>query len=77
MSIAYLVRHGLNRGFRDYEISLLAAAWLVPLLSRSVAGATGVPLGLLVLLATFIFTMSRAMRDREVSGISARAIAQV
>jgi hypothetical protein len=77
VSIAYLVRHGLNRGFRDYEISLLAAAWLVPLLSRSIAGATGVPLGLLVLLATFIFTMSRAMRDREVPGLSARAIAQV
>jgi hypothetical protein len=77
VSIAYLVRHGLNRGFRDYEISLLAAAWMVPLLSRSVAGVTGVPLGLLVLLATYVFTMWRAMLDREVTIKNARAIAQV
>jgi hypothetical protein len=49
--------------FRNYEISLLAAAWLVPLLSRSVAGFTGVPLGLMVLLLTFACTMRRAAGD--------------
>ena len=31
VAIAFCVRHGLNSGFRDYEISLLAAAWIVPL----------------------------------------------
>src|SRR6185437_2571292 len=34
ISIAFLVRHGFARGFCDYEISVLAAAWIVPLLSR-------------------------------------------
>jgi len=41
VAIAFLARHGLRCGFRDFEISLLAAAWLVPLLSRAIAGATG------------------------------------
>src|SRR5262249_23450424 len=45
IAIAYLVRYGLIYGFRDYEISLLAAAWIMPLLSRSVTASTGVPLG--------------------------------
>jgi hypothetical protein len=63
VAIAFFARHGLSRGFRDYEISLLAAAWIVPLLSRGVAGVTGIPLGLMVLLAFHVFTMRRAMLD--------------
>jgi hypothetical protein len=37
IAIAFFARHGLNRGFRGYEISVLAAAWAVPLLTRSIA----------------------------------------
>jgi hypothetical protein len=76
VAIAYLARHGLRRGFHTFEISLLAAAWLVPLLSRGVAGAGGVPLGLLALLTTFVLTMRRAVRDREVPDLNVRGIAQ-
>jgi hypothetical protein len=65
LAIAFFARHGLNRGFRDYEISLLAAAWIVPLLSRGIAGVTGIPLGLLVLLALYVFTLRRAVQDRR------------
>ena len=57
------MRHGLQYGFRNYEISLLAAAWLVPLLSRGIAGATGVPLGLMVMLALYGFVLRRAAHD--------------
>lgn len=64
VAIAYFARDGLSRGFRSFEISLLAAAWLVPLLSRGVAGVTGVPLGLLVMLTLYAFTMRRAVLDR-------------
>jgi hypothetical protein len=60
----FFVRHGLSRGFRTFEISLLAAAWIAPLLSRGVAGATGIPLGLMVLLAFYAFTLRRALIDR-------------
>jgi alpha-1,2-mannosyltransferase len=51
----------------DYEISLLAAAWLVPLLSRGVAGATGVPLGLMVMLALYGFVLRRAVHDHAIA----------
>lgn len=63
VAIAFFARHGLVSGFRPFEISLLAAAWTVPLLSRGVAGASGIPLGLLLLLMTFVFTMRRALLD--------------
>jgi Glycosyltransferase family 87 len=76
IAIAFLARHGFARGFRDYEISLLAAAWIVPLLSRGVAGATGIPLGLIVMLALYGFTLKRALLDRESVKVSAPRIAQ-
>lgn len=64
VAIAFLTRHGLARGFGDYEISILAAAWIVPLLARSTAGITGVPLGLLILLAFYGIILRRTIRDR-------------
>jgi Glycosyltransferase family 87 len=76
VGIAFFVRHGLSRGFRAFEISLLAAAWMVPLLSRSIAGVTGIPLGLLVMLALYVFTLRRAVRDRAGFASAAHGIAQ-
>ena len=76
VAIAFFARHGLSEGFHDYEISLLAAAWIVPLLTRPVAGVTGVPLGLLVLLTFYGFTLRRAVQDRRASPFGARRIAQ-
>jgi hypothetical protein len=71
VALAFFVRYGLDRGFRSYEISLLAAAWIVPLLSRGIAGVTGIPLGLLVLLALYGVTLRRAMLDRELVSMAA------
>jgi hypothetical protein len=65
VAIAFFARHGLDRGFRDFEISALAAAWIVPLLSRGLAGVTGIPLGLMVLLALYVCTLRRALLDRK------------
>jgi alpha-1,2-mannosyltransferase len=76
VAIVFFARHGLRRGFRDYEISLLAAAWIVPLLSRGIAGVTGIPLGLLVLLAFYAFTLRHAVRDRAGAPVDAHQIAQ-
>ena len=67
VAIVFLARHGLRHGFRDFEISLLAAAWLAPLLSRAIAGATGIPLGLMVLLALYGFILRRAALDDAVA----------
>lgn len=67
VAIAFFARHGLRFGFRDYEISLLAAAWIVPLVSRGIAGLSGIPLGLLVLLTFHVFILRRAIQDRKKS----------
>jgi hypothetical protein len=71
VALAFFVRYGLDRGFRSFEISLLAAAWIVPLLSRGIAGVSGIPLGLLVLLALYGVTLRRAMLDRELVSMAA------
>ncbi|SDI30683.1 MULTISPECIES: glycosyltransferase family 87 protein [Bradyrhizobium] len=46
-AMAFLVATRAGAPFRDYEISLLAAVWIAPLVARAFAGATGVPLGFL------------------------------
>jgi hypothetical protein len=67
VAIAFFARHGLKHGFGDFEISLLAVAWIVPLLSRAVAAATGLPLGLIVLLALYGLVLRRAALDQLVA----------
>jgi Glycosyltransferase family 87 len=76
VAIAFLASHGLNRGFRSFEISLLAAAWIVPLLSRVIAGVTGIPLGLMVLLALYGVIVRRALLERAGAATGAYGIAQ-
>ena len=76
VAIAFFARHGFVHGFRDYEISVLAAAWIVPLLSRGIAGATGIPLGLIVMLALYSLTLRRAIADRANAIMQTPRIAQ-
>ena len=76
IAIAYFARLGLRQGFRPCEISLLAAAWIVPLLSRGLAALTTIPLGLLVLLALYVFILRRAARDHKSLTIGDRRLAQ-
>ncbi|ANW04221.1 glycosyltransferase family 87 protein [Bradyrhizobium icense] len=76
LAIAFAVRAGFAGGFRDYEISLLAAAWIAPLLSRSIAGATYIPLGLLAVLAFYAFVLRRATLDRGQLRVGAPGVAQ-
>ena len=75
VAVAFFARHGLRCGFADFEISVLAASWIVPLLARGVAGATGVPLGLIVLLTLYGFVLRRAVLDHAVAN-DAHRIAQ-
>jgi len=76
LAIGFTVKAGLAGGFRPFEISLLAAAWIAPLLSRGVAGATGIPLGLLALLAFYVFILRRAVLDRGELAAATHRIAQ-
>lgn len=69
IAIAFLVRHGLARGFHPYELSLLALAWTTPFLTRSIAGLSGIPLGLIVMLALYAMTLRRAAIDLGIHAI--------
>jgi len=60
-ALALLLVHGLDKGFRPYEKTLLAAVYVIPLLARPVAGAVPVPLGVLAQLLLFAAIMAYAL----------------
>jgi hypothetical protein len=74
IAIAFLVRHGLTRGFHAYELSLLALAWAAPFLTRSIAGMSGIPLGLIVMLALYAMTLRRAASDLGLNPIGSTSL---
>ena len=58
------------------QISILAAAWFVPLISRSIAGVTLIPLGLIAMLMLYFVTLRRAAFDLESLNPATRKFAQ-
>jgi alpha-1,2-mannosyltransferase len=75
-AIAFLVAASRANTFRDYDISLMAVAWIVPLTARAVAGATGVPIGLFAVVALYTVAMRRATQARTISVIGSPRVAQ-
>src|ERR1700761_8286019 len=75
-AMAFIVASSRVGGFRNYEISLLAVAWLAPLLARGVAGATGAPVGFITILLLYALVMRRATSDRAGPAIASAAVAQ-
>ena len=59
-TIAFVAADGLQRGFGPWEKTALAALWLVPLLARSVAQISMIPLGVPAMLAMFIVILRRS-----------------
>jgi alpha-1,2-mannosyltransferase len=74
-AIAFLVSAGCRSGFRGYDISLFALAWIVPLFARTVAGACGVPLGLIAIVTFFVIAMQHVIHDRAAALSLARGSA--
>jgi hypothetical protein len=72
IAIAFFARHGFRRGFHDYEITLLAMAWIMPLLARAVAGAGLIPLGLMVLSTLYGAILRRAWSGARATALHAR-----
>jgi putative flippase GtrA len=60
-ALALAVSHGLDKGFRAWEKTLLAAVFLTPIFTRNVAFVTGVHVGLVAELAFFAMTSARAL----------------
>jgi hypothetical protein len=52
-AIAFLTADGMQRVFRPWQKSLLAALWLVPILARPGAQATLIPLAVPAMLVAF------------------------
>jgi hypothetical protein len=77
VSIAFFTRHAVARGFLDYEISTLVLAWTAPLVSRSAADATGLPIGLIAMLALYALTLRRAAIDLSADEPMVRRIVHV
>ena len=64
-AIAFVVAHGLQRGFAPYEKSLLAVVWFIPLIARTLAQTTLLPLGLLAMLALYGWVSWRALSHQK------------
>ena len=69
-AIAFLVAARWPDGFRSFDISLLAAAWITPLFARGIAGLTGIPLGLMAIVALYALTMRHALARRDANRAS-------
>lgn len=63
VAIAFLATHGVRFAFRPFEISLLGALWVVPLLTRQAAGFLAIPLGFLVIAAFYVMILLHIQRD--------------
>jgi hypothetical protein len=62
-ALAFLAVDGMARGFAPWEKTALAALWLTPVVARSVAQVSLIPLGVPAMLAVFILILRRAGSD--------------
>lgn len=60
MALALFAAEGMSRGFARWEKTLLALAWMAPLLARALAQALHVPIGLLALVGIFALVVVKA-----------------
>jgi hypothetical protein len=63
-AIAFLAMHGMARGFGPYVKTVLAALWLVPLITRPVTGAILIPLGVPAMLIAYGLSLRAAISAR-------------
>lgn len=59
-AIAFLVADGVAHGFGTWEKTAIAALWTVPLVARSVAQVSLIPLGVPAMLAVFVLILRRS-----------------
>ena len=67
-AIAFLAADAFARGPAPWQTTILAALWLVPLIARSFAQFTSIPLGAPVMLVSFIWLAHRAVRSETPCG---------
>jgi alpha-1,2-mannosyltransferase len=62
-AICFLAVGSFSLGFAPWEKTMLAALWIVPLVTRSIAQATLIPLAVPAMLATFAMLLHRTARE--------------
>jgi hypothetical protein len=62
-AIAFLAVEGYERGFRDWEKTALALLWFMPLIARTVAEQTLIPLAVPVMVLVFLLVLRRAAAE--------------
>jgi hypothetical protein len=68
LAVGWLLRDARRTGFLPWEKTVLCLIWVVPIVSRGVGIAYGVPLGPIVTVALFLLAARRARNEaREVS----------
>jgi hypothetical protein len=60
-AIAWLASDGIRRGFAPFEKLMLASLWLMPLVARSIAETTFIPLAVPLMLAAFVSILSASL----------------
>jgi hypothetical protein len=70
-ALAFILVSRWPDGFHDYEITVLAAAWFVPLFAR----ASHVPLGLIAIAMLYILATWNVLRERVKPALAANHIA--
>lgn len=68
-AIAFVVSHGFEKGFRPWEKTILAAVFATPLVTRTIALATGAHVGLIAELAFFVMVTARALEGVDFAGV--------
>jgi alpha-1,2-mannosyltransferase len=75
LPIAWLALEGRRSGFLSWEKSLLAFAWLLPLVSRALAVKAKIPLTPIVLLAMLAAIVRRSVSTPKDSAVNGPASA--
>jgi hypothetical protein len=68
-AVAFLAIDGMNRGFAPWQKTMLAMLWIVPLVTRSVAEATLIPLAVPIMLLTYAFLLNSAIVETATQGL--------
>lgn len=74
VAIVFLVAEGQRTSFRPWEITILSIAWVTPLVARSVATTTLIPLGLVSALTVWGLTMRRTTEVLTGPAVRSRCI---
>lgn len=62
-AIAFLASDCLAHGCRPWEKTTLAALWLVPIVTRGIASATFIPLGVITIIAAYVVILHRVATE--------------